>query len=303
VSIAVEVAGREHDLGGGFVVQRLLPAAIRKSVGPFVFLDHFGPTSVVPASSFDVRPHPHIGLATVTFLFDGAITHRDSLGMVQRIEPGDINWMVAGRGIVHSERRPADLAAERYVSHGIQLWAGLPREAEEGEPCFSHTPRAQLPVLRRDGADVRVLIGRAFGVESPVPTPMPTVYLSLALTPNVPFSLPPLAPELAVCAVDTELRLDDRSLPRGRLAVLEPEREVRIVAGSPARIIVIGGAPLDGPRYLWWNFVSSRKERILAAAEDWAAGRFAPVPGEHEAIPLPDRRPDFEPTAARAPAP
>lgn len=282
--------GHEKDLGGGFRVRRLLPALQRQAVGPFLFFDHFGPVSVTPGEDHDVRPHPHIGLATVTYLFEGAILHRDSLGSVQRIEPGAINWMTAGRGIVHSERRPDELRQQTHTNHGIQLWAALPLAHEEAEPSFAHTPAAALPTLQQEDAQVRVLIGEAFGQRSPVATFSPTLYLDLQLPAGGRLVLPPLAEELAVYAVDGNLRVDGEPLDAQRLAVLVPDRVTHLEASAAARLMVLGGEALDGPRYIWWNFVSSRRARIAQAAEDWLAQRLGQVPGETEFVPLPERR-------------
>ena len=184
MTVALELRGRDRDLGGGFRVNRLLPAAARQSVGPFVFFDHFGPMTVSPAMSVDVRPHPHIGLATVTYLFEGAMTHRDSLGNIQRIEPGAINWMSAGAGIVHSERRPVDMQDKQYDLHGLQLWVALPRELEESPPTFEHTPGKDLPVLAHEGVEVRLLVGSLFGARSPVRTASETVYADMRFPAN-----------------------------------------------------------------------------------------------------------------------
>lgn len=280
------IQGHEKDLGGGFVVRRLLPAAQRRSVGPFVFFDHFGPVVERPQDNHDVRPHPHIGLATVTYLFEGAMMHRDSLGTEQLIEPGAINWMSAGRGIVHSERKPEALRGREFVNHGLQLWVALPAEAQESEPAFSHTPAAALPELALPGATVRVLVGQALGLRSPVPAASPTLYLDIRLAAGGTLALPPLAEELAPYPIEGQAALDGQELPPHTLQVLEPGREVRLAAAAPARLVAIGGAPL-GPRSMWWNFVSTRPERIRQAAADWQAGRFAQVPGEHEFIPLP----------------
>jgi redox-sensitive bicupin YhaK (pirin superfamily) len=277
------------DLGGGFTVRRLLPAAARQAVGPFLFFDHFGPVSAGPADDHDVRPHPHIGLATVTYLFEGAMQHRDSTGAVQRIEPGAVNWMTAGRGIVHSERAPDDLRGTTRRSHGLQLWAALPAADEEMAPGFSHTPAVAIPELELGGAVVRVLVGSAFGATSPVAVRSPTLYLDIALQAADAFPLPP-AEERAVYVVDGAVELDGQPLQPGTMTVLAPGDEPLLSASSAARAVLIGGAPL-GPRHIWWNFVSSRRERIVQAADDWAAGRFAPVPGETGFIPLPKRRP------------
>lgn len=283
--------GHIKDLGGGFVVRRLLPAARRRSVGPFIFFDHFGPATERPQDNHDVRPHPHIGLATVTYLFEGAMMHRDSLGVVQKIEPGAINWMTAGRGIAHSERKPEDLQGSTYVNHGLQLWAALPREFEEVEPSFAHTPAADIPELVVDGATVRVLIGEAFGRRSPVATMSQTLYLDVQLPAGTTLQLPPVAAEMAVYVVDGGLVVDGNAQAALTMAVLTAGAGAALAApDGPARFVVIGGEPLDAPRHMWWNFVSSRKERIVQAADDWEAGRFAPVPGEAEFIPLPERR-------------
>jgi len=278
----------DKDLGGGFKVRRLLPAAKRRSVGPFVFFDHFGPATETPGTQHDVRPHPHIGLATVTYLFEGAMMHRDSLGSVQEIRPGAINWMTAGRGIVHSERKPERLFDATYVNHGLQLWAALPQAHEEAEPHFVHTAAEDIPALEVQGVAVRVLVGDAFGKRSPVATFSNTLYLDLALPAGASLDLPALAPELAVYPVDGDLSLDGESVAEHTMAMLPDGQGARLSAGARAvRVVVIGGEPLDGPRFITWNFVSSRRERILEAGADWAAQRIGHVPGETEFIPLP----------------
>ncbi|HMO45563.1 MAG TPA: pirin family protein [Rubrivivax sp.] len=276
---------REKDLGGGFHVGRLLPAASRQAVGPFLFFDHFGPITAQPQDDHDVRPHPHIGLATVTYLFEGAMQHRDSIGAVQRIEPGAINWMTAGRGIVHSERTPGDLRGVTRRSHGLQLWSALPAEDEELEPAFAHTPASDIPLHDSGGAAARVLIGEAFGLRSPVAARSPTLYLDITLRPGAQLRLPPAA-ERALYAVDAPFTLDGQMLPARRMVVLEPHEQPLLGALAAARVVLIGGEPL-GRRFISWNFVSSRKERILQAQDDWRAQRFDPVPGETEFIPLP----------------
>ncbi|WP_428422417.1 pirin family protein [Methylibium sp.] len=286
------------DLGGGFEVRRLLPAAQRQSVGPFVFFDHFGPITAGPGDDHDVRPHPHIGLATVTYLFEGAMQHRDSTGVSRRIEPGAINWMTAGRGIVHSERTPDDLRGTTRRSHGLQLWAALPAEHEETVPHFEHTAAARLPQRLEDGATLRVLIGHAHGLTSPVGTLSPTLYVDYALAPGARVALPSpqQAEERALYGVDAPFELE----LGGAVERIEPFTLVVLPAGSAAtlcasgaagaRVVLIGGAPL-GHRHIWWNFVSSSKERIAQAAADWEADRLGQVPGETERIPLPVRRP------------
>ena len=277
----------DKDLGGGFKVRRLLPSAKRRSVGPFVFFDHFGPATETPGSEHDVRPHPHIGLATVTYLFEGAMMHRDSLGNTQEIRPGAINWMTSGRGIVHSERKPDQRKSDTYVNHGLQLWAALPLAHEEAEPDFAHTPAADIPACEEQGARVRVLVGTAFGETSPVKTYAPTVYLDVQLKAGASFVLPALATELAVYAVDGDVSVDGTHVPAHTMAFLQEGAGAMLHASAAVQLVVIGGEPLDGPRYITWNFVSSRKERILQAGADWSAQRMGHVPGETEFIPLP----------------
>ena len=277
-----------HDLGGGFTVRRLLPAAQRQAIGPFLFFDHFGPVTATPSDNHDVRPHPHIGLATVTYLFEGAMMHRDSTGVVQRIEPGAVNWMTAGRGIVHSERTPEDLRGVIRRSHGLQLWAALPTEDEEVVPAFEHTPASEIPTVALDGAQVRVLVGSAFGKTSSVRTRSPTVYLDLQLDAGATVHIADIAQERALYAIDADYLIGGEPAPAHTLVVLPPGKEVVLQApsGCGVRLVLVGGAPLSH-RYMVWNFVSSRKERIVQAQDDWRAQRFEGVPGESEFIPLP----------------
>lgn len=288
------LAPHDKDLGGGFLVRRLLPSLQQRAVGPFVFFDHFGPVAAGPQDDHDVRPHPHIGLATVTYLFEGAMLHRDSTGVVQRIEPGAINWMTAGRGVVHSERTPEELRGRPRRSHGLQLWAALPAADEELEPSFSHTPAVAIPERRLSGVTLRVLIGSAFGAASPVPTRSPTLYLDLALEAGAEFELPgALARERALYGVDEAFTVDGQAVPAHRMAVLDEGAAVRLRSERATRLVLIGGEPL-GARHMWWNFVSSRKERIVQAADAWATqpnAAFPQVPGERDFIPLPQKRP------------
>lgn len=278
------------DLGGGFTVRRLLPAADQRSVGPFVFFDHMGPVTATPADNHDVRPHPHIGLATVTYLFEGAMMHRDSTGVVQRIEPGAINLMIGGSGVTHSERTPDELRSVARTSHGLQLWLALPEADEEMAPQFHHVAADAIPQTVVDGVTVRVLIGEAFGLRSPVPQRSPTLYFEMALPPGASITLPDAAQERAVYAVDAPVTLDGQPLQATYMAVLAAGSTPVLQAPQGARVALVGGTPL-GPRHMWWNFVSSRKERIAQAADDWAAGRFAKVPGDDiEFIPLPEQR-------------
>lgn len=281
------ITPRAHDLGGGFVVRRALPSAKHQAVGPFIFFDHFGPVTVTPESHHDVRPHPHIGLATVTYLFEGAMMHRDSLGYTQRIEPGAINWMTAGRGIVHSERLPEDLRGKTFTNHGLQLWAALPGPHEETEPGFSHTPAQSIPTLSMPGISLRVLIGSAFGLTSPVATFQETLYLDVQAEANSTLTLPASPLERAVYSVDHIIVIDGVAVEPGMLALLQPDADASISSPQGARFAVVGGSPLDGHRHMWWNFVSSSKERIEQAKAAWAAQQMGVVPGEHEWIPLP----------------
>lgn len=287
------LSGHVNDLGGGLVVRRMLPAARRQSVGPFIFFDHFGPLVQQPEDNSDVRPHPHIGLATVTYLFEGAMMHRDSLGTVQRIEPGAVNWMTAGRGIAHSERTPEDLRQQARPLHGLQLWVALPQSQEECAPGFQHIPASDIPEVNLEGATVRVIAGQAWDAVSPVRTATPTLYLDVCLQAGQTLMLPALAQEMAVYTVDQPLRLDDDAapLPAHTLALLEGATSLRNEAGTPARLVIIGGDAMDGPRFIWWNFVSSQKARITQAAQDWDAGLFKRVPGDDQRIELPAKRP------------
>jgi redox-sensitive bicupin YhaK (pirin superfamily) len=287
------IAPRVHDLGG-FQVRRAVPHVQARSIGPFVFVDHMGPAVFEPGSGVDVRPHPHIGLATVTYLFDGAMMHRDSTGAVQRIEPGAVNWMTAGRGIVHSERTPPDLRERAHVSHGLQLWAALPAADEAMAPAFAHTPAASIPQLEVGGATVRVLIGSAFDASSPVAVRSPMLYLDIALAAGDALPLP-LATERAIYVVDGAVTLDGEPVPPQTMAVLASGDEPMLAATGPARVALIGGEPL-GRRWLWWNFVASDRERLAEAAAAWADGpaavgdraaRFPQVQGEQEFIPAP----------------
>ncbi|MBI3230186.1 MAG: pirin family protein [Burkholderiales bacterium] len=278
---------RAHDLGGGMVVKRVLPSAKKQAVGPFIFFDHFGPVQVTPQSQHDVRPHPHIGLATVTYLFDGAMMHRDSMGVTQRIEPGALNWMTAGRGVVHSERRPEDLRETSYINHGLQLWVALPTADEEIEPSFQHIPAADIPQWQGDGITARILVGTAFGLQSPVQTLQEMLYLDVQAEANSSFTLPASDLELALYSPEQIIIVDGVALEPGVMALLQPQVATTISIVQSARFVVLGGSKLDGHRHIWWNFVSSRKERIEQAKLAWAAQEMGTVPGEQEWIPLP----------------
>lgn len=286
-SISEIIKPRPKDLGG-FMVRRLLPAFPRQAVGPFVFLDHMGPHRFAPGTGMDVRPHPHIGLATVTYLYEGAIRHRDSLGSLQDIRPGDVNWMTAGSGIVHSERTPEREREGGGALHGLQMWIALPAAAEESPPSFQHHPAESLPTGEQGGVRFRVVAGHAFGQQSPVVCFSDTLYCALDFSPGGELLLPDEHEERALYLVDGELSIDGITLAPEHLAVLTPGAMPKVHSAGGARAMWLGGAKLDGHRYLWWNFVSSSKERIEQAKADWRAQRFAPVPGETEFIPLPE---------------
>jgi redox-sensitive bicupin YhaK (pirin superfamily) len=281
-------APKIHDLGG-FTVARALPNARRRSVGPFVFFDHIGPALLEGEQPVAVRPHPHIGLATVTYLWEGAMMHRDSLGSVQEINPGDVNWMTAGRGIVHSERTPERLRGRAHRFHGLQTWVALPRGQEEGVPAFAHHPKASLPVVDGDGVCLRIVAGSAFGETSPVAVASDTLYVSIEIHDGGELVIPADHEERALYPVEGEVFLDESEpLPLNTLCILEPGTLPLLNAKGKATVMLFGGAPLDGPRFVWWNFVSSSRERIERAKADWREGRFGQVPGETEFIPLPD---------------
>lgn len=272
---------------GGFSVRRVLPSAKRRTVGPFVFLDHMGPTIMRAGEGMDVRPHPHIGLATLTYLAEGRIRHRDTLGSVQDIEPGAVNWMTAGRGIAHSERTDAADRLAAHAVHGMQSWIALPASAEETDPGFAHHAAADLPRAEAGGATIRLIAGRAFGMVSPVVTFSETLQADLRLAIGARLALPREHPERALYLLDGSVGIAGQHFGPHRLLVFRPGDEIVVEATAPTRALLLGGEPLDGPRHLWWNFVSSRRERIEQAKADWQAGRFGSIPGETEFIPLP----------------
>lgn len=273
---------------GGFEVRRLLPAFPRKMVGPFIFFDHMGPARFLPGQGVDVRPHPHIGLATVTYLFEGALLHRDSLGTVQRIEPGDVNWMTAGSGIVHSERSPqGDRAAESRL-HGIQTWVALPLKDEQTGPGFTHLPRSMLPVVSDTGVEMHVIAGTAFGERAPTPVFSDTLYVAVMLAPGGKIDVPPEHEERGVYVVSGDITVAGAPLAPFHVAVLPAGGAIEIKAASPARLMLFGGARMDGDRHIWWNFVASSRELIEEAKQRWREQRFAAVPDETEFIPLPE---------------
>jgi redox-sensitive bicupin YhaK (pirin superfamily) len=287
-ALELHIEGRPRDLGGGFVVRRLLPASARRLVGPFIFFDHMGPVRMEPGRGLDVRPHPHVDLATLTYLFDGEILHRDSLGTEQVIRPGALNWMTAGRGIVHSERSPASARAAGPSLHGLQLWIALPRAHEETEPSFQHHPADALPALSRDGARLRVIAGSAYGATSPARVFSPLFYVEARLERGAALPLPDEHAERAAYVVDGRIACDGAAYGSGSMLVFREGAPVVLHADAESRVALIGGAPLDGERHVWWNFVSSRPERIEQAKDDWRSGRFPKVPGDaEEFIPLP----------------
>ncbi len=288
------IAPRRRDLGG-FEVARVLPYMKQRSVGPFVFFDHLGPAVFAPGQGIDVRPHPHIGLATVTYLFEGDFMHRDSLGSIQLIRPGDMNWMTPGRGIVHSERTTPEARAAGHRIHGIQSWVALPKSAEMAEPKFTHHPASILPTVNKPGVRLRVIAGSAFGVTSPVEVLAPTIYLDVALEAGGELAIPAEHKERAIYTVDSPIKIDGEDLPALQMAVLAEGKAVTLSAAAPARVMVLGGDPLDAPRQMWWNFVSSSDAEMERAKADWArapeegwTGRFKMPPGEQELIPLPE---------------
>lgn len=283
--IIQSIKGATRDLGG-FSVARVLPAAARRSLGPFVFFDEMGPADFAPGQGIDVRPHPHIALSTVTYLFAGGLTHRDSLGTVIDIAPGAVNWMTTGRGIVHSERSPEALRAAGHHMHGIQSWVALPVAHAEAEPAFIHHPADTLPVVALAGGRATVIAGTMFGVTSPVSFPHPIIYAELFLDPGASVDLVEEWGERGVYPVAGEARIGGEALTRGTLAVLG-DGPATLTADTPLHAMILGGVPFPEPRFIEWNFVSHSKDRIEAAKADWRAGRFPQVPGETEFIPLP----------------
>jgi len=286
-AIALVIVPRTADLGG-FTVRRALPSTRRRMVGPFIFFDHMGPAEFRAGHGVDVRPHPHIGLATVTYLFAGEIVHRDSLGSALAIVPGDVNWMTAGRGIAHSERTSPEHRAGGEHLHGLQCWVALPAGDEEMAPAFNHIGGDKLPIVTGEGKTVRVVAGKLFGATSPVATLSDTIFADVTLAAGARLPLDADYEERAIYIVAGEIEIAGDRFTEGRLLVLKPGDRITVKALREARIVILGGATADGPRHIWWNFVSSRKERIEQAKADWKAGRFAGVPGETEFIPLPE---------------
>ena len=293
--LEIVIATRVREIVDGFKVRRALPSAKRRMVGPFVFLDQMGPEVLRDGRGLDVAPHPHIGLATVTYLFEGELMHRDGLGTVQPIRPGEVNWMTAGRGIAHSERTPQEMRLSGAELFGIQSWVAMPKRYEESDPTFAHHGADELPIVEGEGKRVRLITGSLYGAQSPVQTLSDMFYADIALAEGARLPVPADHDERAAYIVEgsVELLPDDGTYGAGQLLVFKPGAEITLRAheSSPARMMLLGGEPLDGPRHIWWNFVSSSRERIEQAKEDWRMGRFAPVPEETEFIPLPGPEP------------
>ena len=287
-ALELVIVPRTRDLGDGFAVRRALPHGRRQMVGPFIFFDHFGPVQFVSGKGMDVRPHPHIGLATVTYLFDGSIMHRDSEGNIQEIQPGAMNLMTAGRGIAHSERTPDAQRASGQMMLGLQSWIALPNDKEEIAPSFQHYGAASLPTVQDKGFRARIIAGRSFGATSPVEMVSPWFYVEVALEAGMSVPLDAGHEERAIYIVDGEIEIAGDRYEAPQLLVFRPGDRITVRATKPARMMFLGGDALEGPRHIWWNFVSSSKERIEQAKQDWKTGHFAPVPNEHEFIPLPE---------------
>lgn len=284
-AVKMVIEPKDKDLGG-FSVRRALPYAKQRAVGPWVFFDHAGPVTFAPGQGIDVRPHPHIGLATVSYLLDGAVMHRDSLGYTERIVPGDINLMTGGGGIVHSERTPDDARAAGHTLELLQLWIALPDDEEDRPPAFDHYDAADMPVFSAPGVTGRVLMGSAHDKVAPVITYSPTLYVDYDLETDAMFTLPP-AVERAIYVLRGEVQIGDVRIASSTMAVLNPSSECMVTAVSDSRFVLIGGEPV-GPRVLYWNFVASSQDKIDQAKQDWRDGKFGSVPGDDEFIPLPD---------------
>ncbi|MGB0627370.1 MAG: pirin family protein [Alphaproteobacteria bacterium] len=282
------INARLRDIGG-FEVARALPYAKRRTVGPFIFFDRMGPAEFGPGEGIDVRPHPHIGLATVTYLFDGEIMHRDDLGYEQPIRPGDVNWMTAGRGIVHSERTRAEVRDSHSTIFGIQSWVALPKDQEEADPAFFHHPANTLPAISRDGVEMRLIAGTAYGETSPVATASPMFYVDVRMDTGTSLEVTDEHEERAVYVVEGAIAIDGETHGENEMLILAPNADVTVTAQEVSRIMLLGGAPIDGERHIWWNFVSSSKERIDQAKADWKEGRFGKIEGDDEFIPLPEK--------------
>lgn len=282
------INGRERDLGG-FKVKRVLPSAGKRMVGPFIFLDEMGPVEFLTGQGMDVRPHPHIGLSTLTYLFDGSMMHRDSTGVELEIRPGDVNWMTAGRGVAHSERTSQEARASGQRMFGLQAWVALPGESEEIAPAFEHRGIGELPVIEGEGKSIRLVAGSFLGQTSPLSVSSPLVYADARLAAGAALPVDPAYSERAIYVLTGEIDVEGEAFGPGGLMLLRRGAAVTVRAVSPTRLVVIGGEPLEGPRHIWWNFVSSSRERIEQAKHDWRAGRFDKVVNDaEEFIPLPE---------------
>lgn len=288
-ALELVVVPRTRDLGDGFAVRRALPHGKRQMVGPFIFFDHFGPVQFLAGQGMDVKPHPHIGLSTVTYLFDGKITHRDSEGHVQDIRPGAMNLMTAGRGITHSERTPEIERADGHRLLGLQSWIALPEDREEIEPSFQHFGATDLPRVSDVGLSARIIAGTAFGQTAPVKTVSDWFYTEVTLMAGHSAPLDADHEERAIYVVEGVISIAGDRFEGPRLLVFRPGDAITVTAITGTRMMFLGGTALEGPRYIWWNFVSSSRERIEQAKEDWKQARFAPVPDEAEFIPLPEK--------------
>jgi redox-sensitive bicupin YhaK (pirin superfamily) len=289
-AIELMIQGRAHELSPGLTVRRVLPQVKRRMVGPFIFFDHMGPASFAPGTGMDVRPHPHIGLATVTYLFEGEIMHRDSLGYVQPIVAGDVNWMTAGRGIVHSERTRPELRLDGFKMHGIQTWVALPLAHEDTAPAFEHIPAKDLPAWEEGGAKLRLIVGTYAGRKAPTTHFSPIFYVAAEMAPGARIVLSDEHAERAAYVAEGAATVGGQSLAVGDMAIAALGASVEVVAGADgAKVMLCGGAPMDGPRHIWWNFVASSKELIEDAKQRWRDQTFGTVPGESEFIPLPER--------------
>lgn len=287
-SVGMLITAKSKDLGGGFVVRRSLPYAHKRMVGPFIFFDHMGPVELAVGDGMDVRPHPHIGLSTLTYLFDGEIVHKDTLGIEQVIRPGAVNWMTAGSGVAHSERSSQSSRQRPQKIHGLQIWIALPIESEEVKSSFHHHAEKDIPETSQSGSKIRVVAGEFENYKSPVQAYSDLIYLDLHLYKEQPLVLPHKDMELAVYVVEGTVKIGNMTLNSGDLGVVEMGKNIRIEPQSNARAMLLGGKPFQEPRHIWWNFVSSSKDRIEKAKRDWVEGNFGKISGETEFIPLPE---------------
>lgn len=290
-SVLQRIHGHVHKLDASMQVRRMLPSPEHRAIGPFVFLDHMGPVDLAADQAMDVRPHPHIGLSTVTYLWEGRIEHRDSLGNTQLIEPGAVNWMSSGRGIVHSERTAAADRGKPQRLHGLQFWVALPLNRETTEPYFEHTDAASLPALRVGDATLRVVAGGAYGARSPVSVTSELFYVDAHLPAGGRLPLPDGYKQRAAYVIAGAMRADGESAGQGEILIFDARADVDLVAGDDTHVVLFGGAPLDGPRYVWWNYVASSEALIEAARQAWREDRMGRVERDSERIPLPESRP------------